>query len=144
MRTRFGWRPGIVEPTMQTGFSAFAQTPESDPVGDFFSDLWSNVASPAIQNKVQQVVQGELYGDPTGYITTTTGQRLPYWGTGASAWTIDSSGNQVGVPTTIAPRLTGGDINLAMGVTSSKLPGWVIPAAIGGGVLVLALVLMRR
>lgn len=83
------------------------------------TDIFKNLA----QKQISNLVQNSTKGPPTGYTTSLDGKQVPYWGTPAKPYTINPA--------------TGGAVALP-----SASPKWLLPAAIIGGVGLLALVVV--
>lgn len=107
----------------------YGGTPADDDSGsgigtaalDIFKDLFKNVGQPALTN----LAQSQIYGTPTGYVTVD-GKQVPYWGNAAQKFTLNpTTGAQVALP-------------------SDKENKWLIPSILGGGILLLAFVMMKR
>lgn len=124
--------------------SANAGTSSSDPsvnaVTSFLSNLWGTVAAPIANTLVTQTIQNGIYGSPKGYITVQ-GKSIPYWVDGTNAFTLNPNGDKVPLPSGGATSSASAAAKAAAFTGSIPTWGWL---AIGGGVLLVALLVMKR
>lgn len=127
-----------------------AQSVEQNELDGLFKTLGKIIKAPIkLAGKLAPAVVAGMTGIPIGMITSSGSPNQPYTGPGGAAVSdadriaaMIAASQQQAAPAYVQPRT--GVVQAGFVPTRGGTPAWVIPAAIGGVVLIGAVLVMRK